>query len=86
MQFYSYTTDTPYIEGMADEPVGTLDRRIDCDLRTIRGVVNRLKKVWPGRSFKVFAFSNFYDDRTFRQVFTHVVRGSDGKAQDRWWG
>lgn len=73
MQFYSYTTENPYVEGMIDEPVGSGVRSIDRDLRTLRGVVNRLKKAWPGKSFKVFTFSNFYDPKTFRQVHTHIV-------------
>ena len=40
MQFYSYTTENPYVEGMADEPVGSGGRSIDRDLKTLRGVVN----------------------------------------------
>jgi hypothetical protein len=73
MQFYSYLTDEPHTPGMTDEPVGTGGRSIDRDLRTLRGVVNRLKKAWPGKSFKVFTFTNFYDNRTFRQVHTHIA-------------
>ena len=71
-QFYSYLTTTPDALGMTDEPVGSGGRSIDRDLKTLRGVVNRLKKAWPGKSFKVFSFTNFYDDQTFRLV--HVRR------------
>lgn len=71
MQFYSYTTETPGAPGQTDEPVGSGGRSIDRDLRTVRGVVRRLEKAWPGKSFKVFTFSNFHDDRTFRLVATH---------------
>jgi uncharacterized protein YukE len=67
-QFYSYLTTTPDAPGMTDEPVGSGGRSIDRDLKTLRGVVNRLKKAWPGKSFKVFSFTNFYDDQTFRLV------------------
>ena len=73
MQFYSFVSENPYVEGMADEPVGTAGRSIDRDLKTLRGVVNRLKHAWPGKSFKVFTFTNFYDDKTFRQVHTHLA-------------
>ena len=73
MQFYSYITDTPNAPGMTDEGVGTAGRSIDRDLKTLRGVVNRLKRVWPGKSFKVFTFTNFYDDKGFRQVHTHLA-------------
>ncbi len=73
MQFYSFVSENPYVEGMIDEPVGSGGRSIDRDLRTLRGVVNRLKKAWPGKSFKVFTFTNFHDPKTFRQVHTHIV-------------
>ena len=70
MQFYSYTTETPNALGMTDEPIGTAGRTIDRDLKTVRGVVRRLERAWPGKSFKVFAFTNFHDDKTFRLVHT----------------
>ena len=73
MQFYSFISENPYVEGMIDEPVGGDGRSINRDLKTLRGVVNRLKKAWPGKSFKVFTFTNFYDDKTFRQVHTHLA-------------
>ena len=71
MQFYSYITETPDAPGQTDEPIGSYGRSIDRDLRTVRGVVRRLEKAWPGRSFKVFSFTNFHNDSTFRLVHTH---------------
>jgi len=71
MNFYSYTTETPNTPGLADEPLGSGGRSIDRDLKTVRGAVNRMKQTWPDKSFKVFAFTNFYDDKTFRLVHTH---------------
>jgi len=44
MQFYSYVSENPYVEGMIDETIGSWGKSIDRDLRTLRGVVNRLKK------------------------------------------
>jgi hypothetical protein len=71
MQYYSYVTENPCSINWLDEPVGTSGRSIDRDLKTLRGVVNRLKKAWPGKSFKVFTFTNFYDPSTFRHQHTH---------------
>jgi len=71
MNFYSYTTETPNTPGLADEPLGSGGRFIDRDLKTVRGAVNRMKQTWPDKSFKVFSFTNFYDDKTFRLVHTH---------------
>ena len=73
MQFYSFISENPFVEGMIDEPLGSGGRSIDRDLKTLRGVVNRLKRAWPGKSFKVFTFTNFYDDKGFRQVHTHIA-------------
>ena len=71
MQFYSYITDEPHAPGMIDEPVGSDGRFIDRDLKTVRGVVNRIRTARPGKSFKVFSFTNVYDNNTFRLVHTH---------------
>jgi hypothetical protein len=71
MNFYSYTTETPNTPGLSDEPLGSSGRSIDRDLKTVRGAVNRMKRTWPDKSFKVFSFTNFYDDKTFRLVHTH---------------
>jgi hypothetical protein len=35
-------------------------------------VVNRMRRLWPGWAFKVFSFTNFYDNKTFRNV--HVEK------------
>ena len=71
MQYYSYVTENPCSPNWIDEPVGGDGRSIDRDLKTLRGVVNRLKKAWPGKSFKVFTFTNIYDQKTFRHQHTH---------------
>jgi hypothetical protein len=72
MEFYCYITKTPEAPGLADEPIGTEGRTIHRDLKTVRGVTNRMRRLWPGKSFKVFSFTNFYDDKTFRNV--HVEK------------
>lgn len=68
MQFFSYTTETPTAPGMTDYRAGGDGKSIDRDLKTLRGVRNRLRKAWPGRSFKVFTFTNIFDDSTFKLV------------------
>jgi len=65
MGFYAYLTDTPYAPGMNDEPLGTSRCFIWRDIKTVRGAKNRLRNAG---GFKLFTFTNFYDDRTFRLV------------------
>ena len=49
MQFYSYTTTTPGAPGWTDDiHCGTDGKSLDRDLKTVRGVVRRLEKAWPG--------------------------------------
>lgn len=72
MQFYSYFTETPDAHGLSDDPLGCAGGSfIDRDLKTVRGMVRRLQKARPGKSFKVFTFTNIYDPKTFRLVHTH---------------
>lgn len=68
MNFYAYI---PRPDGSA--PLGTGDRFIIRDLKTIGGVVKRLKGIdrWNQSGFIVQTFTNFYDDKTFKTVFTH---------------
>jgi hypothetical protein len=70
-QFYVYRTKNPDAPGFTDEPMGTMNRWIWRDLKTVRGAVARMTRNHPGISFKLFEFHNFYDDRTFKLVHTH---------------
>ena len=70
MEFYCYITKTPEAPGLSDALVAGDGRTIHRDLKTVRGVVNRMRRLWPGKSFKVFSFTNFYDNKTFRHVHT----------------
>jgi hypothetical protein len=72
MQFYSYVTDNPFADGQSDEPIGSAGRSIDRNYKTLSGLIRSLKKAWPGKSFKVFSFTNFHDERTFRLVHREV--------------
>ena len=67
MGFYAYLTDTPDTPGMSDEPLGTSRRFIWRDLKTKRGAMNRLRGV---TGWKLFTFTNVYNNRTFRLVAT----------------
>lgn len=61
MQFYAFI---PREDGSA--PCGTEGQRIIKDLKTVKGAVNRLKgfSTWNSKPFKLFTFSNLYDDST----------------------
>jgi hypothetical protein len=53
-------------------PLGTDGKLIIRDLKTLRGVINRGKRAWPGKTFTVWSFRNFYREDTFRKVHTNI--------------
>lgn len=58
--FYAYNEDVP----IGQESVGTSGKMIIRDLKTLRGVMKRCRTVgWT--TFRIYTFSNFYDDKTF---------------------
>jgi hypothetical protein len=65
--FYAYKTDTPDTPGMDDEPLGTAGRLVMPTITTARGALARVRRANLG-SFKLFRFTNFYDDSTFKFV------------------
>jgi len=61
MKFYAYK---PTKDGR--EPLGS-DRRILFELKTIAGAHRRARSVL-GSDYRLFRYTNFYDDKTFRRV------------------
>jgi hypothetical protein len=69
MQFYAYVLPWHHTEapGRWMRPqLDALDSMTIRDLKTLRGAVNRMRKAYPGRNFKVFTFTNFDDIDTFQ--------------------
>ncbi len=61
MNWYIYKGNFP----LGEEPVGSDGRLIFRDLKTIRGVMNRIRNVLGDVPCRVYSFTNFYDNRTF---------------------
>jgi len=61
MKFYAYK---PTKDGK--EPVGG-DRKLLFELKTVRGAHNRARGAL-GSNYRLFRYTNFYDDKTFREV------------------
>jgi len=67
MQFYAHVTETTTLTTFGTRPeLHALDGMTIRDLKTLRGAVNRMRKAYPGRNFKVFTFTNFDDVNTFQ--------------------
>lgn len=63
MNLYAYV---PREDGT--EPMGTANKMIIHDLKTVRGAINRCKRVWTGKEFKLFSYTRFFDNSTFTQL------------------
>jgi len=61
MKFYAYI---PTVDG--EEPVGTFSRVL-FELKTVRGAKRRAERLL-GSNYKLFQYTNFYDDKTFRRI------------------
>ena len=63
-QFYAYV---PTKDG--NEPTGTSDRLVIKDLKTARGALKRCLKAFGEKPFKLFTFTNFYNESTFTLIY-----------------
>ena len=60
MKFYAYKQDV----GLGKEPLGT-DGRMLFELKTVAGAIRRCRSYGYSR---LFSYSNFYDDGTFKEI------------------
>ena len=65
MGFYAYLGDYEF----GTEPLGTGNKMIIPDLKTARGAIRRCNKYWKGKVFRVYSFTDFYDESTYRRVY-----------------
>ena len=64
MGFYAYLGNAE----LGSEPLGSFGRMVIADLKTARGAIRRCNKYWAGKEFRVYSYTDFYDDNTFRRV------------------
>ena len=63
MGFYAYKGNY----NLGSEPLGTFDRLIRKDIKTVNGIKKICKRVF-GDVYRVYFFTNFYDNSTFKEV------------------
>jgi len=56
------------ISELGQESLGTEGKHIWRDLKTLRGAIRRMR-LYGYESFRIYTFSNFYDDKTFKLVY-----------------
>lgn len=64
MKFYIYNENVP----LGSESLGSQGKMIIEDLKTLKGAINRAKRSGYTH-FRIYTFSNFYDDSTFKEVY-----------------
>lgn len=63
MKFYAYKGDYE----IGHEPCGT-EGKLMFELKTTRGAIKRVRGIFKSSPFKLYTYTNFYDDNTFRVV------------------
>ena len=76
-----------YVKGKYTDtyhPLGTEYTMLYNDLKTLRGVINRMKKWIPFTSmiqqvvgFKIYTYTDLYDDDTFRLVTSSFIDNNE---------
>lgn len=72
MNYYTHKGIMP----LGQEGIGTSGRYIDRDLKTLKGVIRRAKARGL-KSFTIYTFTNFYDNKTFTKVYQRDIMLSD---------
>lgn len=63
MNFYAYEPDKN-----GNEPMGT-EGRVLFELKTTRGAIRRAFRRFSGRPFRLYKYTNFYNDKTFTLIY-----------------
>lgn len=64
-----YVVDS-IVENIDEVNAGGLNKLIIRDLKTLKGVINRFNKYYPFKECTIFTFTNFYNDDTFKKVWS----------------
>ena len=70
--FYAYKGIKP----LGQEGLGSEGRMIVRDLKTVKGVINRIPSTWYDEGFSIYSFTNFYRDSTFNLEFKRLPNKS----------
>ena len=62
-----------YVHAGSEEPTGTEGRFIWRDLKTRGGAIRRARRIFKGRPFSLYTFTDFYDGRTFKPILKGAV-------------
>ena len=62
-----------YVHAGSEEPMGTEDRYVWRDLKTRSGAIRRARRIFKGKPFSLYTFTDFYDGRTFKPILKGAV-------------
>ena len=66
-----------YVHSGSEEPLGTGGRYIWEDLKTRGGAIRRARRIFKGKPFTLYTFTNFYNKSTFRCILKGAAFGGD---------
>lgn len=62
-----------YVHKGSEEPTGTEGRYIWKDLKTRSGAIRRARRMFKGKPFSLYIFTNLYRPETFRCILRGAV-------------
>lgn len=72
MKFYGYYNDLAPLG--AERPAG--DNKMMFELKTVKGAIQRMERYAKGQPFKLYSYTNFYNNSTFEHIITMLVPGN----------
>lgn len=63
MNFYAYIPNE-----RGEEPIGSTNRLIIRNLKTVKGAIKTCKLDFKDKPFKLFTYTNFYKEETFKEI------------------
>jgi hypothetical protein len=66
-----------YVHSGTEEPTGTEGRLVWRDLKTRGGAIRRARRIFKGKPFSLYTFTDFYDNSTFRCILKGAAFAGD---------
>ena len=63
MKFYAYLGN----HLLGEEPLGS-ENKLMFELKTVKGAKNRCVRAFGKRPYVLFSYTNFYDNKTFKEI------------------
>ena len=72
-----------YVHAGSEEPTGTEGRYVWRDLKTRGGAIRRARRIFKGKPFSLYIFTDFYAPETFKCILKGAAFGGDAPKPEK---